>query len=329
MKREPFGTVDGRAIEQFTLTNKNGVEVKAITYGGIITSITTPDRTGAMGDIVLGFDSLDGYLAGSSVLRRDRRPLRQPHREGPLHDRRQEYKLATNNGPNHLHGGIKGFDKQVWNAEILPPMAGQSSVAFTYTSADGEEGYPGKLNVEVTYTLNDKNELIVDYLARTDKATHVNLTQHSYFNLAGAGDILGHELTIDADRYTPVDATLIPTGELAPVEGTPFDFRKSDRDRRAHRSAESAVEERRRLRSQLGAEWHRRGPAPRRARRRAEDRPDPRGRDHRTGHAVLHGQFSRREADGKGGGRTGVAAASAWRRSISRTRRTSRTSRRR
>ena len=227
MKREAFGSVTGRSIEQLTLTNANGVEVKAITYGGIITSIKTPDRSGAMGDIVLGFDSLDGYLAGhpffGAIVGRYGNRIAQ----GSLHYRRQEYKLATNNGPNHLHGGIKGFDKQIWNAEIPPPTAGQSGVAFTYTSADGEEGYPGELRVEVTYTLNDKNELIVDYLARTNKPTHVNLTQHSYFNLAGAGDVLGHELTIDADRFTPVDATLIPTGELAPVEGTPFDFRKS------------------------------------------------------------------------------------------------------
>ena len=227
MKRIPFGTVDGRAIEQLTLTNKNGVEVKAITYGGIITSITTPDRTGAMGDIVLGFDSLDGYLAGHPFFGAIVGRYGNRIAKGRFSIDKQEYKLATNNGPNHLHGGIKGFDKQVWKAEVLPPTAGQSSVAFSYTSADGEEGYPGTLIVEVTYTLNDKNELIIDYLARSDRATHVNLTQHSYFNLAGAGDILGHELTIDADRYTPVSAALIPTGELAPVEGTPFDFRTS------------------------------------------------------------------------------------------------------
>ena len=226
VKREAFGTVVGRPVEQLTLTNTNGVEVRAITYGGIITSIKTPDRAGVMGDIVLGFDSIDGYLGGHPYFGAIIGRYGNRIAKGRFTIDTQEYALATNNGPNHLHGGIKGFDKQIWSAEILPPMAGQSSVAFTYTSADGEEGYPGNLIVEVTYTLNDSNELIVDYLARTDKATHVNLTQHSYFNLAGGGDILGHELTIDADRYTPVDATLIPTGEIAPVEGTPFDFRK-------------------------------------------------------------------------------------------------------
>jgi len=227
VKREAFGSVAGRPVEQFTLSNKNGVEVRAITYGGIITSITTPDRAGAMGDIVLGFDSIDGYLGGHPYFGAIIGRYGNRIAKGRFTIDAREYTLATNNGPNHLHGGIKGFDKQLWNAAILPPMAGQSGVAFTYSSADGEEGYPGQLIVEVTYTLNDSNELIVDYLARTDKATHVNLTQHSYFNLAGGGDILGHELTIDADRYTPVDATLIPTGEMATVEGTPFDFRKS------------------------------------------------------------------------------------------------------
>jgi aldose 1-epimerase len=227
VKREAFGTVAGRPVEQLTLTNKNGVEIRAITYGGIITSIKTPDRAGAMGDIVLGFDSIDGYLGGHPYFGAIIGRYGNRIAKGRFTIDTQEYTLATNNGPNHLHGGIKGFDKQIWSAEILPPMAGQSSVVFAYTSADGEEGYPGKLIVEVTYTLNDSNELTVDYLARTDKATHVNLTQHSYFNLAGGGDILGHELTIGADRYTPVDATLIPTGEIAPVEGTPFDFRQS------------------------------------------------------------------------------------------------------
>jgi aldose 1-epimerase len=223
VKRQPFGTVNGNAVELFTLTNKNGVEVRAISYGAIIASINTPDRTGAMGDIVLGFNALDGYLGdhpffGAIVGRYGNRIAK-----GRFTIDGAEYKLATNNGPNHLHGGNKGFDKQVWRAELMPG----NGIAFTYTSADGEEGYPGTLAVEVAYRLTDDNQLFVDYEARTDKATHVNLTQHSYFNLAGegSGDILGHQLTIDADRYTPVDDTLIPTGELAAVEGTPFDFR--------------------------------------------------------------------------------------------------------
>lgn len=223
--REPFGTMpDGKAVERFTLTNANGIVVKAITYGGIITSLATPDRAGASGDIVLGFDSLAGYLEdhpffGAIIGRYGNRIAK-----GQFTLDGQTYKLATNNGPNHLHGGHRGFDKVLWKGE---PVEGQTAVAFTRTSPDGEEGYPGNLTVRVTYTLTDKNELVVDYHATTDKATPVNLTQHSYFNLAGhaSGEILGHELRLNADRYTPVDETLIPTGELASVAGTPFDFR--------------------------------------------------------------------------------------------------------
>ena len=227
MHREAFGKVGDQPVDEIVMTNKNGVEVRAITYGGIITSIKTPDRNGTMGDVVLGFDSLDGYLGdhpffGAIIGRYGNRIAK-----GRFTIDGTEYKLATNNGPNHLHGGIKGFDKKIWKAEYLPIESRMMGVVFTYTSVDGEEGYPGKLDVKVTYRLTDNNELIVDYEAHTDQATHVNLTQHSYFNLAGDGDVLGHEVTIDADRYTPVDATLIPTGELAPVEGTPFDFRKS------------------------------------------------------------------------------------------------------
>jgi len=228
VKRQPFGTVDGSPVEMFTLTNKNGVEVSAITYGGIITSIKTPDRNGAIGDIVLGFNSIDGYLGdhpyfGALIGRYGNRIAK-----GRFTIDGTEYTLATNNLPNHLHGGIKGFDKKIWRAGPLPPPA-RNGIVLSYTSADGEEGYPGRLDVVVTYILTDDNQLIVEYEAGSNKPTHVNLTQHSYFNLAGegSGDILGHELTIDADRYTPVDATLIPTGEIAPVEGTPFDFRKS------------------------------------------------------------------------------------------------------
>jgi aldose 1-epimerase len=225
VKREPFGKMpDGKAVERFTLTNANGIELKAISYGGIITSLRVPDRNGKFDDIVLGFDQLDGYLKdhpffGAIIGRYGNRIGKaQFTLDG------KTYKLAANNGPNNLHGGTKGFDKVLWTVEPI----GTNGLAFTRTSPDGEEGFPGNLRTRVTYTLTDKNELIVEYHATTDKATPVNLTQHSYFNLAGqaSGDILGHELMINADRYTPVDDTLIPTGELAPVEGTPFDFRK-------------------------------------------------------------------------------------------------------
>ena len=225
VKREPFGKMpDGKPVERFTLTNANGVELKAISYGGIITSLRVPDRTGKLDDIVLGFDTLDGYLKdhpffGAIIGRYGNRIGKaQFSLDGKV------YKLAANNGPNHLHGGTKGFDKVLWSVEPI----GSNGLDFTRTSPDGEEGYPGNLRMRVTYTLSDKNELIVEYHATTDKATPVNLTQHSYFNLAGqsSGDILGHELMLNADRYTPVDDTLIPTGELAAVAGTPFDFRK-------------------------------------------------------------------------------------------------------
>jgi len=218
--------VDGKRIEVFTLTNAAGVEVTAMTYGAIILSWKTPDRTGKSTDIVLGFEDPARYLKGDS-------PYfgaivgRYGNRIGGARFvlDGKPYALAANDGPNHLHGGKRGFDKVIWDGEPVKDSRGVS-VAFTRTSPDGEEGYPGALTMRVTYTLTPKNELIVDYLATTDKPTVVNLTQHSYFNLAGDGDILGHELRINADRYTPVDKTLIPTGELAPVEGTPFDFRK-------------------------------------------------------------------------------------------------------
>jgi aldose 1-epimerase len=224
LTRAPFGkTADGEAVEAFTLKNANGVEVKAITYGGIITSLKVPDRNGAIGDIVLGFDAIDGYLKGHPFFGAIIGRYGNRIAKGRFSIDKHEYTLATNNGPNHLHGGVRGFDKHVWTAEILT----ENSLRFSRVSPDGEEGYPGNLQVQVIYSLTNYNELIVDYTATTDQPTHVNLTQHSYFNLAGGGaDILGHELMIDADRYTPVTGELIPTGELAAVEGTPFDFRK-------------------------------------------------------------------------------------------------------
>jgi aldose 1-epimerase len=186
-----------------------------------------PDRGGRSDDVVLGFDVIEGYLAtepyfGAVVGRYGNRIAK-----GRFTLEGKSYQLATNNGPNHLHGGIKGFDKVVWEPEPFE-HGGESGVVFTFTSPDGDEGYPGVVNARVTYTLTAANELIVDYFATADKPTPINLTQHGYFNLAGAGtgDILGHRLTLDADRFTPVDATLIPTGDLASVEGTPFDFRR-------------------------------------------------------------------------------------------------------
>jgi aldose 1-epimerase len=203
------------------------MEVRTMSYGATIVSLRVPDRNGQSDDVVLGFDTLDGYLApepyfGAVVGRYGNRIAK-----GQFTLDGTTYHLATNNGPNHLHGGNKGFDKVLWTVTTKESAAGSSAI-FARTSPDGEEGYPGNLQVRVTYTLTDRNELIIDYHATTDKATPVNLTQHSYFNMAGegSGDILGQQLTIAADRYTPVDATLIPTGELAPVSGTPFDFRQ-------------------------------------------------------------------------------------------------------
>lgn len=226
--RAAFGkTPDGKTVEMYTLTNAHGVEMRVMTYGGIITSLKVPDRSGHFGDIVLGFDTLDGYLKdppylGAIVGRYGNRIAK-----GEFTLDGKTFKLATNNGPNHLHGGVKGFDKVVWNA-VPGDTSNGVSVTLSRTSPDGEEGYPGNLQATVRYTLTDKNELSIDYRATTDKPTPVNLTQHSYFNLADdTGDILAHELIIHAGRYTPVDDTLIPTGELASVEGTPFDFRKA------------------------------------------------------------------------------------------------------
>jgi len=225
--RANFGMMPGGApVEVFTLANAHGVEVRAMTYGATIVSLKTPDKDGRIDDIVLGFPSLDGYLEGSPYF--GAVVGRYGNRIGGARFTLdgETYQLAANDGANHLHGGVRGFDKVVWDGA----SGGSDStawVSFTYTSPSGEEGYPGTLVATVTYTLTDDDDLRVDYRATTDAPTPVNLTQHSYFNLAGAGrgDILGHELMIAADRYTPVDSTLIPTGELASVEGTPFDFR--------------------------------------------------------------------------------------------------------
>ena len=226
--RAPFGVLpSGDSVHVFTLTNARGIEVRAIDYGGIILSLRTPDQAGKFDDIVLGYDDLAGYLKSTPYFGAIVGRYANRIAKGQFTLDGATYHLATNNGPNALHGGITGFDKVLWKAEPTQDSTGVG-VAFTYTSRDGVEGYPGTLTVRVTYTLTDRDEFAIAYRATTDKATPLNLSQHTYFNLSGdgAGDVLGHLVTIDADRYTPVDTTLIPTGELASVAGTPFDFRK-------------------------------------------------------------------------------------------------------
>ncbi len=226
VSRAPFGVLpDGKAVHVFALTNPNGIQVRAITYGGIIVSLRVPDRDGRLGDIVLGYDSLDGYLEDSPYFGAIVGRYANRIANGRFSLDGEVFDLATNNGPNHLHGGVRGFDKVVWDAEPFESVSGVG-VVFTHTSPDGDEGYPGAVTVRVTYTLTRSDELIVDYAATTDRATPINLSQHSYFNLAGDGrrDVLDHVLWINAAHFTPVDATLIPTGVIAPVAGTPFDF---------------------------------------------------------------------------------------------------------
>ena len=223
----PFGTLpDGREVTIYTLTNSSGMEVRITNYGGIITSIQVPDRDGNMGEVTLGYDSLDKYLAGSPFFGCITGRYANRIAKGQFTLNGETYSLVTNNGPNHLHGGTEGFDKKLWDAEPFSEE-GKSGVVMTYTSPDGEEGYPGTLAVTVTYTLGDDNGLQIDYEATTDKATVLNLTNHTYFNLkdGGASSALDHELRIMADRYIPTDETNIPLGPLASVEGTPFDFR--------------------------------------------------------------------------------------------------------
>jgi aldose 1-epimerase len=218
-------TLEGAEVDVFTLANANGLRVKIMTYGATIIAVETPDRDGKIEDITLSLDSLDDYLKGHPCLGSTIGRYANRIAKGKFSVDGVEYTLATNNGPNHLHGGIKGFDKVVWKAE---PVEARNSagVALRYESRHGEEGYPGNLAAEVIYSLTDADELRMEYFATTDKATVVNLTNHAYWNLAGrgAGDVLRHELMLNADRYLTVDAGLIPLGELKVVGGTPMDF---------------------------------------------------------------------------------------------------------
>jgi aldose 1-epimerase len=227
IKMSEFGKMpDGQAIELYTLNNSSGMQVAITNYGGRIVALTVPDRNGKMDDVVLGFDDLPGYLTNNPYFGAliGRYGNRIGGAKFTLDGK--EYHLAANDGPNSLHGGLKGFDKVVWKAH--PVEGNHPALELTYLSKDGEEEYPGNLKVKVVYTLMGNNALQIDYSATTDKDTVLNLTNHSYFNLSGQGngDILKTQMMIDASQFTPVDATLIPTGELRSVEGTPFDFRK-------------------------------------------------------------------------------------------------------
>jgi len=229
VQQQPFGTRDGRPVNLYTLTNSHGVEVRVMNYGGIILSIRVPDRTGQLADIVLGHETMEGYIPNPPYLGAIVGRYANRIANGKFTLDGKTYTLPQNDGPNTLHGGLdKAFNKVVWDGE---PLKGKTGVAFSYLSKDGEEGFPGNLKVKVTYTLTDANALVIDYEATTDKATPINLSQHSYFNLAGEGngDILNHEVMLNADRFTPVDKNLIPTGELRPVKGTPLDFTTSTR----------------------------------------------------------------------------------------------------
>lgn len=222
--KEIFGQVDADKVYLYTMTNNNGMSVKVTNYGGIVTSVLVPDKDGKMGDVVLGFDDLQSYLDGHPYFGCIVGRYGNRIAKGKFTIDGEEYNLAVNNGPNHLHGGIKAFDKVVWNAkEKNSPDS--LTLVLKYTSPDGEEGYPGNLKVRVAYVLTNNNELKVIYQAKTDKATPINLTHHSYFNLGGTQeDATDHVLTIASERYVAVDKNLIPTGELTEVIGSPMDF---------------------------------------------------------------------------------------------------------
>jgi aldose 1-epimerase len=228
IEKQDFGTTpDGESVDLYTLTNTKGLKTQIMTYGGIVTTLQVLDGDGNLGDIVLGYDTLDEYIKDNPYFGALIGRCGNRLGKGRFTLNGVKYTLATNNDENHLHGGIKGFDKVIWDAEPIQTDEGPA-LKLTYLSKDGEEGYPGNLNCTVIYTLTNNDELKISYEAETDKDTVVNLTHHSYFNLGGhgSGDILGHELMLNADNYTPVDEGLIPTGEIRPVKDTPMDFTK-------------------------------------------------------------------------------------------------------
>jgi aldose 1-epimerase len=222
--QKPFGSVDGQDVQLYALRNATGAEATITNYGGTVVSLQVPDRGGKLVDVVEGYDDIETYLKGACYFGALIGRYGNRIANGKFALDGKSYTLAANNGANALHGGPKGFDKVVWQARPVASKLG-AALELSYLSKDGEEGYPGKLDVKAVYTLTDKNELRIDFTAHTDKATVVNLTHHSYFNLSGGGDILDHLVTINADKFTPVDRGQIPTGELKPVAGTPFDFR--------------------------------------------------------------------------------------------------------
>ena len=224
LEQQEWGRTSGVPVKLFTLKNSHDVTARITNYGAILTELYVPDRQGKPANIVLGFDNLAQYLNGHPYFGATVGRVANRIAKARFTLDGREYTLAVNNGKNHLHGGLKGFDKVVWSAENLPAEGQGMGLKLTYTSKDGEEGYPGNLATTVTYRLTDANEVRIDYLATTDKPTPVNLTNHSYFNLAGAGEILGHELMLTARHYTPSNEELIPTGKIAPVQGTPVDF---------------------------------------------------------------------------------------------------------
>ncbi|HUA67593.1 MAG TPA: aldose epimerase family protein [Candidatus Saccharimonadales bacterium] len=223
----PFGkTADGTPVEIYTLRNSKGMEARIMTYGGIVQSLKVPDRDGHFGDVVLGYDNLEGYLTNSPFFGALIGRYANRIANGKFTLDGHEYTLPTNNPPNCLHGGDQGFDKKVWKVVKADVGPRGPRLELSYLSKDGEEGFPGNLNVQATYTVTEDNALRVHFKATTDQDTICNLTHHSYFNLTGSGDVLGYIVYINADKFTPVDSTLIPTGELRPVAGTPFDFLK-------------------------------------------------------------------------------------------------------